>query len=178
MSPASRTDPSVVVWYATIVIVNIPLGDNLHAIVDKADEALVSGFAWRVFHHPHGMTYAHAWNGKQHYYMHRLIAGAGHRELVDHENRNGLDNRRRNLRVATPGQNGANRKADNRKAGRTSRYKGVFWDKNRQRWMATIHVDGKTRSLGRFPDEELAAAAYDAAATEAWGDFARLNLEP
>src|SRR5215471_4599057 len=123
------------------------------------------------------MIYAHAWNGDQHFYMHRLIAGVGPRRKVDHHDRNGLNNQRKNLRVATSSQNGANRVPDRRKAGRTSQYKGVFWDKARNRWCATIHVDGKTRALGRFETEREAAAAYDAAASAIWGRFARLNLE-
>ena len=158
-------------------MVRIPLPDGLFALVDDADEALVSGFRWRSLHHRSGITYVHAWNGQQHFYMHRLIAGAPQGRKVDHHDRNGLDNRRRNLRVATSSENGANRIPDRRKAGTTSDFKGVYWDKARGRWGATIHVDGRTRALGRFKTELEAAAAYDRAADAAWGRFARLNLD-
>ncbi len=160
-------------------MIRISLGDTgLEAIVDDADEALVAGFRWRALVLPGGLTYAPAWNGYQHFYMHRLITGVAAGRRVDHENRNGLDNRRRNLRLATASQNGANRPPDRRAGGKTSHYKGVYWDKGRRRWMATIHYQGKTRSLGRWDTEDDAAAAYDRAATEVWGRFARLNLEP
>jgi hypothetical protein len=159
-------------------MIRIPIGDSgLSAIIDDADELLVAGFNWFIYRASDRLFYARAWNGKQSYLMHRLISGCASNERVDHENRNGLDNRRRNLRIATPSQNGANRIPDRRKRGRTSRYKGVYLDKAREKWGATIHVDGHTRSLGRFSSEEDAAAAYDRAATEAWGRFARLNLE-
>lgn len=158
-------------------MIRIPLEGDLVVIIDDADEMLVAGFRWRPLRLKGGLIYAHAWNGRQHYYMHRLISGCAAKERVDHDNRNGLDNRRRNLRIATASQNGANRMADRRRVGKTSRYKGVFWDKARNRWMATIHHQGRTRSLGRFTDEHEAAAAYDRAAAELWGRFARLNLE-
>lgn len=165
------------VWYAKHMV-RIPLPDGQEALIDDADEALVSGFRWRTLTNPRsGHVYVHAWNGYQHFYMHRLISGAPQGRKVDHHNRNGLDNRRKNLRVATSAQNAANRIPDRRKAGTTSDYKGVFWDKSRQRWCATIHADGKTRALGRFKTEREAAEAYDRAALELWGRFARLNLE-
>jgi hypothetical protein len=157
-------------------MVRILLPCGRAALIDDADELLAAGFAWRALDHQHGMTYVHAWNGRQHFYLHRLISGAAAGERVDHENRNGLDCQRRNLRIATPGQNGANRIADRRRAGTSSQHKGVCWDKARGKWAAYIHVDGKTRGLGRFDDELDAARAYDTAAVAAWGRFARLNL--
>lgn len=108
-------------------------------------------------------------------YLHRLIIGAGSGDLVDHINRNPLDNRTANLRLATRSQNAANRGADRRRNGTTSRHKGVSFNKARGKWCAYIHVDGKTRSLGRFEAEDDAARAYNKAAVEAWGEFARLN---
>jgi hypothetical protein len=93
---------------------------------------------------------------------------------VDHINHNGLDNRRSNLRLATPSQNNANQRP-RQDARLTSKYKGVYYDKSRGRWAATIHVDGRTRGLGRYDTEDAAAAAYDHAAAEVWGEFALLN---
>jgi hypothetical protein len=115
-------------------------------------------------------------HNRLHVYMHRLVIGAGPGDKVDHVNRDGLDNRRINLRLATSSQNSANRIADRRRNGTSSAYKGVSWDKSRQRWTTYITVDGHHRHLGRYATELEAAAAYDAAAEEAWGDFARLNL--
>ena len=37
-------------------------------------------------------------------------------------------------------------------------------------------MDGKNRSLGRFRDELAAAEAYDEAARELFGEYARLNF--
>lgn len=141
------------------------------AIVDQADSDLVSGFKWIIG----GDGYVVANRMNMQVRLSRLIAGAGPDEAVDHANMNVLDNRSTNLRIASKSQNGANRGPDRRRAGRTSRYKGVCWYSPRSKWAAYIHVNGKTRYLGRFNSEEEAAAAYDAAALEAWGEFARLN---
>jgi hypothetical protein len=102
--------------------------------------------------------------------MHVLISGWAD---VDHANGNGLDNQRHNLRPASRSQQGGNRRKQQRTS---SRYKGVYWCKERRHWRAYIRVAGQMRWLGRFADEGDAARAYDAAALAAWGEFARLNF--
>jgi hypothetical protein len=151
----------------------IPVSPDGHTLIDKADADLVAGFNWR--RNP-VKGYIWAERGRFTLYMHRLIAGAGPGETVDHINRDPTDNRGANLRIATASQNGANRGPDRRKLGTTSRHKGVSWDKSRKKWGAYIHVDGKTRGLGRFDTEREAAVAYNKAALETWGEFARLNI--
>ena len=157
--------------------VEIPLSADHICLIDDADELLVAGFNWRPLKLKH-TYYAHAWHGQMHIYMHRLVAGAPPQGFVDHVNRNGLDNRRANLRIATKSENGANRVADARVRRTSSEYKGVFWDRARGKWAATIHVDGRSKALGRFGTEMEAAEAYNRAATATWGRFARLNLFP
>ena len=93
--------------------------------------------------------------------------------FVDHLNGDKLDNRRRNLRPCSTAENNANRAS---KAGASSRFKGVTWDKSRDKWMAAIAAHGQSKTLGRFDNEEDAARAYDAAAKVAYGEFARLNF--
>lgn len=106
--------------------------------------------------------------------MHRVILGLADDDprRVDHGNRDKLDNRRANLRIATPEQNGANR-TKFRSGEFSSAYKGVC--RYRGRWQAVIRVDGRLRRLGFFDDEGEAARAYDQAALDAWGPYACLN---
>lgn len=153
---------------------------NVHAIqlpcgavtiIDNADRELVSGFNWRL--HSNGYVYADRFCWR--IALHRLVAGPRDGETVDHANGDRLDNRTSNLRIATPSQNSANRGPDRRVYGSSSKYKGVSWNKERQHWRAYLHVNGKTMSLGSFSEEKAAARAYDRAAIEAWGEFARLN---
>ena len=61
-------------------------------------------------------------------------------------------------------------------AGKTSRFKGVCWDKSKGKWQAGITINRRYIFLGRYADETDAARAYDAAALAAWGEFARLNF--
>jgi len=90
-------------------------------------------------------------------------------EFVDHVNRKGAQNHWINLREATRSQNGANRPAQvNNKSGK----KGVYWDKQHQKWRTCIKICGKTVNLGRFDNIEDAAEAYKLKALELFGEFA------
>lgn len=114
-------------------------------------------------------TYAQRRDGSKHVMMHNVITGY---KLTDHKNRNGLDNRRENLRDASYSENAANRiKARNC----SSIYKGVSQCSKTGNWRAYINK-GKFKSLGTFKTQEEAAKAYDKAALEAFGEYARLNF--
>ena len=104
--------------------------------------------------------------------LHREVMGAPPGMLVDHVNGNTLDNRRCNLRVATHGQNLANRKAITAKSG----FKGAFWAKWAGRWYSSIGVNGRVIRLGYFDTPEAAALAYDEAARKHHGEFACVNF--
>lgn len=106
-------------------------------------------------------------------YLHRAIFGDEINGLVvDHKNGNKLDNRRNNLRACTHQQNICNQKL---RADSTSGFKGVSWDKKRQKWRAYIRLHGKHKSVGRYADKLEAAAAYNREAKRVYGEFARLN---
>lgn len=92
-------------------------------------------------------------------------------EEVDHVDRDPLNNQRANLRLATRTQNNANKG----NISHTSVYRGVSWDKSRNKWFAGISYNHKTIPLGRFNDEKEAARAYNQKAVELYGDFAMLN---
>jgi HNH endonuclease len=108
--------------------------------------------------------------------MHRVILGLSDPSIQgDHKNGDTLDNRRANLRQATPSQNARNMK---RRGNGTSKFKGVSLDKTRNLWIASIiRKEGYGREhLGRFIREDEAAKAYDAVAHHRYGEFARLNF--
>ena len=64
------------------------------------------------------------------------------------------------------------------KKGQTSRYIGVSWNKQANRWVAVITHQWKHITLGFFNDERAAAEAYDDKAIELRGPRARLNFDP
>lgn len=104
--------------------------------------------------------------------LHCFVNGTPKGSDTDHANGYKIDNRRRNLRDSTRSQNNANAGCRGKKA---TPFKGVFWHKRAARWMAAIGQNGKLVYLGLFDDDRTAAAAYNAAAVERFGPFAKLN---
>lgn len=147
----------------------IALSKGLYATVDDQDYDWLSELTWYATSH----NYA---TNKKLTAMHRAIMErCGHQIkglFIDHINGNRLDNRRENLRICNPKQNGANSR---KIAPATSQYKGVSWHKQSKRWQAIIRIDGVSKYLGLFNFEDDAAVAYNDAARKAWGEFAYLN---
>lgn len=107
--------------------------------------------------------------------MHRVILGVTDNNIkIDHIDHNGLNNQKSNLRICTNAENSKNKTS---KIGSSSKYLGVSYDKEKQKWFACIQLNGKTKYLGRFNEEEMAAKAYDEAAKENHGEFANLNFK-
>lgn len=94
-------------------------------------------------------------------------------QQVDHANGNSLDNRRCNLRLATSRENAHNRK---RQANNRTGYKGV-WRAPNGKYVASLKHNGKILTLGRFDSPVDAALAYNQAACEHFGEFARTNTK-
>lgn len=149
----------------------VPLTQGRVALVDDADYPLMMEYTWFA-NAPAGDGHWYAVNGKSEQSMHRMLIEASPGQKVDHRNGDGLDNRRANLRFATTAQNAQNSIG---RSDRSGRFKGVMWEKERQKWVVRIKVDGVYRNLGRFDDDEEAAQVYNEAATEHFGEFARLN---
>lgn len=124
-----------------------------HALVDDED-AYLAEFRWSL-NRRHGRAYRKV--AGQNIYMQRAILGLefGDSRQGDHINRDRLDNRRSNLRIATPAQNSQNISSQR---GASSRFRGVSWDKARDKWAVYVKLGGLRRNLGRFADEEEAAA--------------------
>lgn len=92
--------------------------------------------------------------------------------FVDHINGNRSDNRIENLRLATAGENSTNRASAK---GSTSGYLGVHFRTDCKLWRAQLSNRGKRIHLGLFDNEIAAAQAYNEAAIQLHGQFARLN---
>jgi hypothetical protein len=107
--------------------------------------------------------------------MHNLIIPIPKGYIADHINHNGLDNRKKNLRVATQAQNARNARYPKKNC--SSQYRGVWYNKRTKKWRATIVFGRKRRQIGYFADEKEAAKAYDEAAKKYFGEFAILNLK-
>jgi hypothetical protein len=134
-------------------------GSKHIVLVSAADRRLVEGHKWHIVAIGKG-TYASAKIDGKTVYLHRLVLGLqpGDGLQADHINRNGLDNRRENLRPATDALNRQNFSAEgysNNKSG----YRGVHWLEDRQRWGASCCINGKQKRIGRFKDVHEAGRA-------------------
>jgi len=123
--------------------------------------------------------------------MHRELISVGEDEVVDHIDRNSLNNQKHNLRVCSVWENSMNRTA---RKNCSSKYLGVskmnYINRDKKTriitsqgiyWKAQIRYKGELIGLGTFPytnEGEIAAAkAYDNAATIYFKNFANLNFK-
>lgn len=149
----------------------IPLTKNNQAVVSDFDIEILSKYKWYSVK-CRSKTYAAAWiNGRQ-IFMHRFLLGLIKGQIADHIDGDGLNNTRSNLRIADCFSNNWNRK---KRPNSFSKFKGVFWYKDKQRWKPELYFRGKKIYLGSFTDELDAAKAYNKAAKKYFGNFATLN---
>lgn len=154
----------------------IPLGHGKAAIVDDEDFEYLSQYRW--FLQSTKELYVQRHNNEKKrgkIYMHREILRCLPGVMIDHINGNSLDNRKCNLRAATNSQNMANQPKQKRNL---CRFKGICVDKKNGGWRAQISINGETKNLGHFLDDESAARAYNDAARKQFGEYARLNEFP
>jgi hypothetical protein len=145
---------------------------GLVVLLDDEDFEAVSRFGWHVSHNGYAIRRERLPDGRKRViYMHCEIFGAAP-EDIDHADGSKLNNCRANLRPASRTMNNANSKP---RVGCSSPFKGVAWVKSCKRWWAYINRDGKRKPLGYFSDEIEAAKAYNTAAINLFGEFARLN---
>lgn len=153
----------------------IPLTKGRFAIVDDEDFDFLNKRKWLAVNGTNAI-YAgrNQWmnDGKMKtILMHRVILGAKKGQLIDHVNRNPLDNRRENLRFCTASQNTQNRRMQrNNKSG----FKGVIWNRRSQKFQANIMLSGKDYYLGLFKTAQAAGLAYARAAKKLHGEFASI----
>ena len=139
----------------------IPLTQGKVALIDDEDYPLIRQYTWH-YADGYARTNYYTDTGKRRILgMHRLIMGMPEQQ-VDHRDRDGLNNRRSNLRVASQSQNQGNAPTHRR---------GVYYQKDRKKWGAQICTNNQRRWLGAYDTEQEALGAYQAAAKNHWGEF-------
>lgn len=144
-----------------------------YAMVDNDYFDLLSEFKWCLNHNGYAVTRRkHNQKGKL-TFMHHIVFGTFPSDgLIDHINRNPLDNRKSNLRVANKSENGMNRQENKNN---TSGFKGVTYLKKNNKWMAGIKINYKRKYLGSFNTALKASKAYDKEAKKQFGNYSYLN---
>lgn len=161
-------------------------GDKYDTLIDldDLDRFIELAYHWSLERTPRGIKgrYARATvqlgceGGKQRsttVKLHRLIMNAQPWYQVDHINHNTLDNRKSNLRIATPNENYHNRYASN--SNNTSGYRNVTLVQNR--WVIQMQVEGKNTRLKSYPKDQLeeAGAYAELMRGQYYGEFAGSN---
>lgn len=153
----------------------IQLTGGYKTVVDDDDYEKFSKYRW-YYQKIGKVVYARGQDkDKKFFYLHRSIMRNPKGVNVDHINRNGLDNRKSNLRIATKSQNGCNRGPD---SDNTTGYKGVIFHKGKwrkKRFIAQITKDKKIHRIGYFLTAKEAAIAWNKAAIKYHGEFAYQN---
>jgi hypothetical protein len=158
-----------------VVCVPLKRKNKTHVmLIDYEDLALLKIYRWFVS--TTGYVVKNFYQSKPRIesmeYMHRLIFNPSKKESIDHINGNKLDNRKINLRICIAKENGKNL---NLKRTNKSGYKGVSWDKEKNKWLSKITSDLKQIFLGYFDSKDEAAKAYNQAANKYHKKFAKLN---
>ncbi|MDP4226025.1 MAG: HNH endonuclease [Bacteroidota bacterium] len=137
------------------MIINI--NNKYSTIIDDDIWPLISNGSLFVQDGRCGKKYVYIRNNGEKVALHRIIHKTPDGMMTDHINGNTFDNRRENLRTVTNQQNQFNRqlRIDNK-----SGYTGVFWNKQRGKWRASIKVNYKTKHIGYFLDKNEAYKAY------------------
>jgi hypothetical protein len=152
-------------------------GEGKFAKIDLENVELVSPYRWGINSNGYVRTVVGPVNQRRDILLHRLILGIQDLPFnqlhTDHKHHDKLDNRRSEIRKATPSQNGRN----SRGCGRSG-YKGVYKSARSPKWTPMISLErGVNHYLGRYDDKEDAARVYDGAARALFGEFAFTNFE-
>lgn len=167
----------------------IPITQGQFAIVDDEDYEYLMQWKWSAV--KRGRTYYATRQTSRKIkdkkrttiYMHTVVNKTPKGLLTDHKDRNGLNNQKDNLRIATSTQNAQNvSKGENC----SSKYLGVYLltinrkNKTYKYYTSSINFNKKRVLLGWFPyteeGEKQAALAYNEAAIKYNGAFASLNI--
>lgn len=143
-------------------------------LFDLEDYELLKQYTWTLSH-VGGCFYAKAWlygsDKPKIIKMHRLVLGFPDYK-IDHKDRNGLNNKKSNLRKFEGGQNRMNSSISKNN---TTGFKGVTYEQKKKLWLTHIGFKGEKIKGGRFKNKYAAALRYNQLAIKYFGEFAVIN---
>ena len=150
---------------------------GLEFYFDKEDYDFIKNYNW-MEKMDHGQRTGYikmtVWdNNKPHIvYLHRFVLEKSGKNIegktVDHINHKPYDNTKDNLRICEHFENIV---ACKTYSNNTSGRKGVYWDKQRNKWYVTITINKRTHHIGRFDDFDDAVRAREDAEKKYHGEF-------
>lgn len=137
---------------------------NTFALVDDEDYEYLNQWKWYAREHSNRLYVIRRekdseinWKAR-HLQLHRIIMKAKNGQIVDHIDRNPLNNQKNNLRFCTFAQNLANKKVQ---VNNTSGYRGVSWNKKSKIWQARVGLNGKEKLIKTSKCIKECVMAYD-----------------
>lgn len=171
-NPRTKYDSNEIVLYenyAEIILYNKNYYECARAIIDLDDVEKIKKHKWYLNDNGYVLTHI----DKKNVRLHRFIKNCfDNNIIIDHKNGNKLDNRKDNLRECTSQQNSMNHKTS---CNNTSGFDGVCWDKEKNKWKASIKVNYKGIHLGYFNDKEEAIKVRKEAEIKYFGEYRRDN---
>ncbi len=157
----------------------ITLTQGKFAKVDDEDYEYLNQWKWHYGARCYAVRSGEApkVNGKRQrkrFFMHRVVNKTPDGFETDHIDLNTLNNQKYNLRDATTSKNGMNVRS---RKNSTSKFKGVFWDRRKRKWICRLVCQKVIKYEANFDCEVRAAKAYDEAALKHHGKFARINFQ-
>lgn len=135
--------------YAEVILYNIKNEEVSRAKIDLDDIGLISKYKWYLGSHTYATTRIYDKNGKgRNYAMHKILTGTSS-EIIDHKNRDTLDNRRVNLVLSDKSKNAINAGL---RRNNSSGVTGVSFSKRTNLWRAYINYNKKRIELGWFKE--------------------------
>ncbi len=152
-----------------IQIYDIKGNHSYNATIDADNYNIVKDRKWRVCCGRVGfMGYVASGWKETFILLHRLLTGAPDGQMVDHKDRDTLNNKRENLRFCTRSQNKMNSRTPRHSK---SGVKNVCFATGPKKWQSHIKVDGKKIHLGFFDRLEDAKQAVDDNRLKYHGEF-------
>ena len=153
-------------------------GQTFEVILDAEDGSFFDSKSWHVVQKGKLLKSFYVRESTTNAYLHRMLIGASSSDIIDHKNANSLDNQKANLRRCDAVENMRNCRTFI--SSKSSIYKGVSWSSRGQNWRTSLYGTHAGKSIrlfdGYFASEFEAAKAYDQAAKELFGQFARFNF--
>jgi len=167
----TKFDPNEIIVFdshAEIILYDRHNAEKARAIIDTDSVPAVSGTKWYL--RPDGYVATNKYKENGYAYLHSVLLGNfGGKNYGDHADGDRLNNRMRNLRIATPSENGMNKRIrSNNTSGRT----GIHWSKQSQKWCAMICYEGRHINLGYFDDFDKAVQCRRDAEEKYFGEYA------
>ena len=146
--------------HAEVVLYNKQCEETARALIDLDDIDKVRKHKWRLKDNDYVCSGS--------ILLHRFIMNPGDDMVVDHINHDKLDNRKDNLRICTQQENSMNK---SKHINNTSGVVGVHWNKERNKWRATIMVNYRQIHIGYYDNIEDAIEARIDAEIEYFGEY-------